>query len=197
MPLLVLSLAICILALTLGVRLVVASRDGANALDIALLLAIALGVPAVTIAVTLMFFIMRTERRTAALRSANPDALVAQTVTSPSAVPPLDHYANEVQAHSTRIGPSSYLTVVVDEDAIRIFGGSRKPRELASFPTTTVMREEISTEMSGVRVVPYIDLRLEDGPHSARVSILLISFIHGIPRFVRRAALDAALDDLR
>lgn len=192
-----LSLAICMLAFTLAARLVVASRDGANALDIALLLAIAFGAPAFTIAVTLIFCIMRTERRTAALRSANPDAFIAQIVANPSAVRPLDLNANKVQGHSTRVGPSSYLTVVVDKDTIRIFGGSRKPRELASFPTRTLLRAELGTEQSGVRVVPCIDLHLEDGSHSARVSILLISFIHGVPRFVRDAALDAALDDLR
>ena len=175
----------CILAVTLVARLAVAKREGASALDIALLLAIVIGVPVVIVAGTLMFYIVRTERRTAALRSAAPESFIAQIVTSPSTVGPLDQYANEVNGHSTRVGSTSYLTLVVDEVSIRIFGGSKKPRELASFPTSTLVRMEIGTETSGVRVVPCIALNLQDGAHSARISILLVSFVHGIPRFVR------------
>lgn len=189
-------LVMCALALTLIARLV-PRRDGANALDIVLLLAIVIGVLVVIVAVTLMFYFVRVEHRTAALRSADPEAFIAQIVTSPSTVRPLDHYAKEVNGHPTRIGPTSYLTLVVDEVSIRIFGGSRKPRELASIPTSTLLRAGLGTEVSGVRVVPCIALILQDGPYRARISILLFRFIHGIPRFVRGDALNVALDDLR
>ena len=197
LPLFVSVLAMCILAVTLVARLAVAKREGASALDIALLLAIVIGVPVVIVAGTLMFYIVRTERRTAALRSAAPESFIAQIVTSPSTVRPLDQYANEVNGHSTRVGSTSYLTLVVDEVSIRIFGGSKKPRELESFPTSTLVRVEIGTEISGVRVVPCIALNLQDGPHKAQISILLFSFVHGIPRFVRGDALNAALENLR
>jgi hypothetical protein len=197
LPLFVFVLAICILALTLVARLAVANQEGMSALDVALLLAIVIGVPVAIAAVTLMFYIVRTERRTAALRSADPEAFIAQIVTSPSAVRPLDHYANEVNGRPTRVGPSSYLTLVVDEVSIRIFSGSSKPHELASFPTPTLVRAELGTEIIGVRIVPCIALQLKDGPHSARISIVLFSFIHGIPRCVRGNALNAALEDFR
>ena len=104
---------------------------------------------------------------------------------------------NEVNGRPTRVGPSSYPTLVVDEVSIRIFASSREPRELASFPAPTLVRAELGTEVSGIRVIPCIALNLQDGPHSARISILLFSFIHGIPRFVRGNALNSSLDDLR
>ena len=129
-------------------------------MDIALLLAIVISVPVVIVAITLMFYIVRAGRRTVALRSADPESFIAQIVTNPSTVRPLDQYANEVNGHSTRVGSTSYLTLVVDEVSIRIFGGSKKPRELASFPTSTLVRAEIGTETSGVRVVPCIALNL-------------------------------------
>ena len=197
LPLFVCVLAMGILFLTLVARLVVAKQQGASALDIALLLAIVIGFPVVIVAVTLMFYILRTERRTVALRSTEPEAFIAQIVTSPSSLRSLDQYANEVNGHSTRVGPTSYLTLVVDEMSIRIFGGSKKPRELASFPTSTLVRAEIGTEMSGVRAVPCIALILQDGPHKAVIGILLLSFVHGIPRFVRGDALSVALGDLQ
>ena len=103
------------LALTLVARLVAAKRERASALDVALLLALVIGVPVVVVAVTLMFYIVRAKRLTAALRSADPEAFIAQMVSSPSTIRPLDQYADEVNGYTTRVGPTSYLTLVVDE----------------------------------------------------------------------------------
>lgn len=184
---------LAVAVLSLVGRLVVAHNQGNSWIDVVSVLGLIVVGVLLFILLLLGLFDWRNRVRARALSATNPAAFIGQVVTDPTLVRQVDKFAVKLTGHPSKVRESSYVTLVADRASIRIFNGSRKPREAVSFPTSTLVRVSIGSSQSGARFIPCLDLFLDNGAASARVSVHLIRTRHGVPRFVKADQLDAAL----
>jgi len=185
---------LAVAVLSLFGRLVAAHNQGNSWIDV--LSVFGLMVVGILLFVLLLFvlFDWRNRVRVQTLSAMNPTAFVAIVATDPTLVSQVDEFAVKLTGRRSGVRVSSYETLVADRSSIRIFSGSRKPREVVSFPTSMLARTSIGSSQAGARMIPCLDVFLHDDKGITRLSIHLI---RSVPRFVRGEHLDAALKAFR
>jgi hypothetical protein len=190
-------IALAVAAVVLVGKVVVAHDRGYSWVDI--LWVLSLIVIGTVLFLLLLFglFDWRNSIRAQTLSATNPTAFVGQVVTDATLVRQVDEFAVKLTGHRSKVRVNSYVTLVADRSNIRIFSGSRRPREAVAFPTAMLVRASIGSSQSGARIVPCLDLVLQSGGASTILSVHFMRTNHSVPRFVRGERLDAALQAFR
>ncbi|MCU1480107.1 MAG: hypothetical protein JWQ19_893 [Subtercola sp.] len=180
-----------------AVRLIAAHNEGLGWLSIVSVAGLGVvGILLFTL-VLFAFFDWRNTARARSLAEMYPSAYRADVVTDPTLVRQIDELSVRLYGRRSKVRQASYVTLVADTSSIRFFAGSRRPREQASFPTSMLHSTGIGESQSGARIVPSLELHLDNGDGGTTLNVHLFVTTFSVPRFVRGQRLIDAQRDIR
>ncbi|WGW12787.1 hypothetical protein LWF01_03160 [Saxibacter everestensis] len=116
------------------------------------------GMTAVISLVTFSWFKERNDARAAALSATFPRSYLLHIVVTPSLHKQLRTAASVLGLPASKVRRNSYATLVSDPQAVRLFGGGRKPKQGIALPTDRLVQVFPGPYTNGVRTLTALNL---------------------------------------
>jgi hypothetical protein len=134
----------------------------------------------------------RNTARTRRLRESHPDAFVSNIIAYRQLVGQSQSVA-ELFGGRTTLRRASYATLVIDDEAVRVFRGGLRPQEVFSVPSASLTGAQIVSKTMAAWNVPCIELTFGRAEKTAEMDFCLMRTRLGVPRNVPRAPLELHL----